>query len=90
MKSILLPITTNTLNIGMARLSIMVIDAKSINDMKKLLPYYNLVLNHLSYRKEKKLGNDVFEEFWSRHEELVCLKKLQTYLVILDLGMNQN
>ncbi len=71
MKSILLPITTNTLNIGMTRLSIMIIDAKSINDMKKLLPYCNLILNHLAHRKEKKLGDDIFEEFWKRHEEIV-------------------
>ncbi len=71
MRNTLFPITTKDLKVGIARFNIMLLDAKSTDDMKNILPYCNLVLNHLGHKKEKKLSDEVFENFWKRHEELV-------------------
>ncbi len=69
-KNTLFPITDTALNVGIAKFNIMLIDANTVKDILELLPYTNLILHHLSGRKEEALSDIIFEDYWAKYEKV--------------------
>ncbi len=66
----LFPITTMHLKAGIAKLNLMLINAQTKTDMYNILPYCNIILQHLATRRDNKLGDIIFNNYWNTFEEI--------------------